>query len=184
MRRLLQPHPDSCPLPAVQIEVDVACSRSGVLALSYSVTGKLGDVLMPAVTTAVHADELWQHSCFEAFVRASAANEYYEFNFSPSTKWAAYRFNGYRSGMRPATDISPPTIKILSSPDQFILHASIELDRLTDLQTPALLRLGLSVVIEDRTGRKSYWALAHPPGKPDFHHPDCFTQEIPPTFQT
>ena len=25
----------------------------------------------------------------------------------------------------------------------------------------------------------SYWALAHPPGKPDFHHPDCFALELP-----
>jgi len=36
-------------------------------------------------------------------------------------------------------------------------------------------KLALSAVIEEIDGTKSYWALAHPPGKPDFHHPDCFT---------
>ena len=41
-------------------------------------------------------------------------------------------------------------------------------------------RLGLSAVIEDTSGGKSYWALAHPPGKPDFHHADCFALELPP----
>ena len=35
-------------------------------------------------------------------------------------------------------------------------------------------KLALSAVIEELDGTKSYWALAHPPGKPDFHHPDCF----------
>ena len=39
-------------------------------------------------------------------------------------------------------------------------------------------QLGLSAVIEELNGHKSYWALAHPPGKPDFHHSDCFTYEF------
>jgi hypothetical protein len=40
-------------------------------------------------------------------------------------------------------------------------------------------RLGLSAVIEDTRGSLSYWALAHPPGKPDFHHADGFALELP-----
>jgi hypothetical protein len=36
------------------------------------------------------------------------------------------------------------------------------------------LLLGLSAVIEETSGAKSYWALAHPPGRPDFHHADGF----------
>src|SRR3546814_9971873 len=36
------------------------------------------------------------------------------------------------------------------------------------------VRVALSAVIEETDGTKSYWALRHPPGKPDFHHPDCF----------
>jgi len=44
------------------------------------------------------------------------------------------------------------------------------------LQVP--WRLSLSAVIEQADGRLSYWALAHPPGKPDFHRADCFTCEI------
>ena len=33
-------------------------------------------------------------------------------------------------------------------------------------------RIGLSAVIETTDGALSYWALAHPAEKPDFHHPD------------
>jgi len=35
-------------------------------------------------------------------------------------------------------------------------------------------------VIEEKDGAKSYWALAHPPGAPDFHHRDCFAIELAP----
>jgi hypothetical protein len=38
----------------------------------------------------------------------------------------------------------------------------------------------LSALIEDQNGGKSYWALAHPPGKPDFHHADSFALEFSP----
>ena len=40
-------------------------------------------------------------------------------------------------------------------------------------------QLGVSAVIEETNGRKSYWALAHPPGKADFHHDDGFVLQLP-----
>ena len=41
------------------------------------------------------------------------------------------------------------------------------------------IRMGLSAVLEDRRGRKSYWALAHASDTPDFHDPACFTAMLP-----
>ena len=40
------------------------------------------------------------------------------------------------------------------------------------------LTLALSCVVEGRDGSKSFWALNHPPDKPDFHHDDCFQLQI------
>jgi len=37
----------------------------------------------------------------------------------------------------------------------------------------------LSAVLEEQDGTKSYWALAHPAEKPDFHAPDCFVARLP-----
>src|SRR5205809_1153314 len=104
MRQFLRLHPDSSSLAAAHIEVEVNRPRAARLALSYSVTGNLGDVCIPPIGAAARSDELWRHTCFEAFVRASSANEYYEFNFAPSTQWATYRFSSYRSGMRVALE--------------------------------------------------------------------------------
>jgi hypothetical protein len=183
MRHVLKPHPDSRCVAATRIEVEVARPRADHLVLSYIVQGKMSDIRMPPVTAAARSDELWRHTCFEAFARASSDAGYYEFNFSPSTQWAAYRFSNYRSGMCLATGISAPSIDVRSSPDCCTLQVSLELDHLSDLPREALWRLGLSALIEDTGGRMSYWALAHPPGNPDFHHADCFAYEFAPAVQ-
>jgi len=178
MRRRLSLHPHSHSLAATQIEVEIACARPDRLMLSYTLTGKISDILMPPVTEPARGEELWRHTCFEAFVRASSSAEYYEFNFAPSTQWAAYRFTTYRTGMRVAAEITAIQIEMESKPDSCTLEAWLDLDRLSGIPRSALWRLGLSAVIEDTSGGKSYWALAHPPGKPDFHHTDCFGLEF------
>jgi len=147
------------------------------VALRYFVTGKIGDLRMPPVMAAARADELWQHTCFEAFVGTSPATGYYEFNFAPSTHWAAYWLTGYRSGMEAAREIGDPAIAVQSSAERYTLQAVLDLGRLSRLPR-AGWRIGLSALVEDVNGRKSYWALAHPPGKPDFHHSDCFAYEF------
>jgi hypothetical protein len=173
MRHTLRLHPDSLSAAAARIEVDIAHPRPGSLLLTYVVSGRIGDLRLPPVVAAAPADELWRHSCFEAFVRPSTGSAYYEFNFSPSTQWAAYHFGSYRSGMRDATEIAAPRIEVRSTAESYTLQATLELD---GLSLP--WRLGLSAVLEETNGHKSYWALAHPPGKADFHHADCFALEL------
>jgi hypothetical protein len=179
MRQALKLHPDSRRIAATHIEVEVARPRPGNLVLHYFVTGKMIDLRMPPVTAPTRTDELWQHTCFEAFVRAPPSAAYYEFNFAPSMQWAAYRFSDYRSGMSVASEINAPRVEAQSTGESYKLLASLELDRLSSLPSDTVWRLGLSVLIEETSGRKSYWALAHPPGKADFHHSDCFAHELP-----
>lgn len=171
-------HP-STPCEAVsKIEVEVERPRPAELRLRYLVTGSLADVRIPAPTASGRADELWKHTCFEAFARA-ADDTYFEFNFAPSTRWAAYQFSGYRTGMKVAEELSAVAIAANSNDAQLGLNVSLALDSVAKLPANATWRLGLSAVIEETTGRKSYWALAHPRGKPDFHHSDCFVLTLP-----
>ena len=44
---------------------------------------------------------------------------------------------------------------------------------------PRPWEVGLCAVIEETGGIMSYWALYHPPGEPDFHHPGCFALTLP-----
>jgi hypothetical protein len=179
MRLALKRHPDQPSSAVNDIAVEIAQPRADHLVLSYVVTGTVGDIRLPCVTTPVRSDELWRHTCFEAFIGAFEESAYYEFNFAPSTRWAAYRFTGYRNGMVVAPEIGAPEIDMQSSPDSCTLRATLALGCLSALPHDTPWRLGLSAVIEEMSGRLSYWALAHPPGPPDFHHADCFTYELP-----
>jgi hypothetical protein len=178
MRRALRLHPDSRCAAVTHIDVEIAQTRPDLLLLSYIVSGTIGDVRMPPPMTAARADDLWRHTCFEAFVGAAASACYYEFNFAPSRRWAAYRFSGYRSGMCVADEIAAPSIEVGPTPGGWTLQAKLDLHRLSGLPSRTSRRLALSAVIEDMDGEISYWALAHPPGKPDFHHPVSFAHEL------
>jgi hypothetical protein len=178
MRRALTLHPDSRCVAATQIDVEITRSHSAELVLCYAVTGKIADLRLPPATSPERADELWRHTCFEAFMRPSAGAAYWELNFAPSTQWAAYGFSGYRSGMRVANEIEAPRVEAQSSVDRYTMQASLDLRGLSGLPSDAAWRVGLSAVIEETNGNISYWALAHPPGRADFHHSDCFALEL------
>ncbi len=178
MRLALKIHPDTTSAAVTGIEVDVTRPRPGCMALVYAVTGKIDDLRIASRTEPARADELWKHTCFETFIRAAGGADYYEFNFSPSTQWAAYRFSGYRAAMHIADEIQ-------ASPDRNrtrrrrATHCRPRSNWIgQNCLDSEKWQLGLSAVIEELNGRKSYWALAHPPGKPDFHHSDCFAYEF------
>lgn len=183
MGRALKLHPESRCAAVAGIAVEAARPRPGALHLRYLVTGETGGLSLPPAAAPARAEGLWRHTCFEAFVRAELGagpgGPYYEFNLAPSTRWAAYRFGGYRDGMSPASELSAPAVETASSGAGFELRTALELERLPDLPADLPWRLGLSAVIEESGGRLSYWALAHPPGAPDFHHADCFALELP-----
>ncbi|HET9915621.1 MAG TPA: DOMON-like domain-containing protein [Candidatus Binatia bacterium] len=148
------------------------------LHFTYVAKGNIGRLRLPAKSLPRRADRLWQHTCFEAFVRVAGDPSYYEFNFSPSGNWAAYWFRAYRDG-RPLPDqCGSPEIVVRCEADRIELDAVVRLDSLSSIHPGPTLRLGLSAVIEANDGTLSYWALKHPGAKPDFHHPDSFALEL------
>jgi hypothetical protein len=146
----------------------------GALMLDYTAEGAVGALLIPQSTAPARRDGLWRHTCFEAFVMPADAASYAEYNFSPSGQWAAYRFASYR---RDGADLPVNSISIASSHGITDGRGKLKLSAAVALPDwfAGPIKLALSVVIEVRDGSKSYWALHHAPGNPDFHHPDCFT---------
>lgn len=130
---------------------------------------------VPAWETPAREDELWKNTCFELFLRAAGEDRYVEFNLSPSSRWASYAFEEYRAGMRDLPLSVEPQIETERRSSSFELTADLDLSEISGSD----LYAGLSAVIEEIDGTRSYWALAHPPGKPDFHHPDCFALALP-----
>lgn len=133
-------------------------------------------LLLPPPASSVRKDELWKTTCFEIFLRDAGEERYWEYNFSPSSEWAAYAFDRYREGMREADLALAPHIEIMQKGAHFHLAADIGLAGLPRGRLSATF----SAVIEESNGAKSYWAVAHPSDKPDFHHPACFTAILAP----
>jgi hypothetical protein len=67
---------------------------------------------------------------------------------------------------------APPYIRMEDNFTWWTVGATIAVDAAQQWQ------LGLSAALEEKDGTKSYWALAHPPEKPDFHMPDCFIGKL------
>jgi hypothetical protein len=151
--------------------------QDNALAFTYTLTGNRSKLRIPPSRSPARADDLWRHTCCEAFIAVKGDSAYREFNFSPSGEWAMYQFHSYRQRAPLVEEERAPQIITHSTEESLTLEVCIFLPHLFIIQP---LRLALSAVIEDNLGRLSYWALHHPPGKPDFHHPDAFVLEIEP----
>jgi len=170
----LQPHRDTPPSRVRSVAARIWMSDPNKVLIEFSVEG--AEMLsIPAWVSPARRDGLWRTTCFELFLKC-ANGRYYEFNFSPSTEWAAYSFDSYRSGMTAlALDIEPH-IEISRKSDTFSVECDIDLGQIPT----GGLTMALSAVIEEEGGSKSYWALAHPQrDAPDFHDPACFAASLP-----
>lgn len=174
----LLPHPSTPDETLTAITVEVDSPTSDLLVLYYRVTGDIDRIALPPQAASRSQDLLWKHTCFEAFVSLPDSEGYLEFNFSPSSQWAAYRFEDYRQGMQPLVLTPAPRVICRRREGELDIDVDLNLSGIPELAEAVAngreLRLAASAVIEDDQGRISYWALAHPSGKPDFHHRDGF----------
>lgn len=176
----LIPHPDFPAPPGISISVEAERDGGG-LRLIYGLAGDEEDkfVSYPPPGTRGRTNGLWKHTCFEAFVLVGDQLGYSELNFSPRGEWAAYAFDAPREGMRDLIGASEPfAYLIYRGDDGDGVHRWLYLT-IDAFDTSVDWHLGLSAVIEARDGAKSYWALAHAPGPPDFHNRDCFIATLP-----
>ena len=167
-------HPSTPDDALTSITIEVEPVSNDLLVLYYRVAGDLDRLRLPAQAASKSQDQLWKHTCFEAFIALPGSDVYFEFNFSPSSQWAVYRFDDYRQGMASLQPTPPPRVICRRRDDQLEADVDVHLGTIPELARGRELQLAVSAVMEDDHGRISYWALAHPPGKPDFHHRDGF----------
>ena len=174
MQLKLTPHPDF-PCGALDaIEASLTRTGPSSLAVSYRASGRIAALVLVPPAAPRFTDGLWRTTCFEAFLKPAGGEAYIELNFAPSGEWAAYGFTGYREGMSPL-EIPTPRIEARRNDTAFELDVTLDV---ASALPPAPCRLALSAVIEETDGAKSYWALAHPEGRPDFHADAGFAAEL------
>jgi hypothetical protein len=179
MQLNLVPHPDTPPSGApfkLWVNIDHAASLGAVAStnIGFGIGASASRFVLPSLAEVpMRAEKLWETTCLEAWLRAPGSDGYREWNFAPSGDWAAYDFASHRDG-RVDADVGAPYIRVEDNMTWWALGATIPVEARQQWE------LGLSAILEERDGTKSYWALAHPEGdKPDFHDPACFTAHLP-----
>jgi hypothetical protein len=178
MSRKLVCHPQTPSRSIDAIDVRVESASSGILALTFVMQADLATLRIPAERLCRRVNELWKHTCFEVFLMTESGPGYREYNLSPSGEWAAYAFSDYRQANDQQSGVateSAPVIRVQQSAQRLALEAKVWLE---PQPLHRSIRLGLSAVVEAADGGLSYWALRHPPGKPDFHHVDAFALQL------
>ena len=161
-------HPDCAPGSVHTIEAEVTATSDGCRA-TFIAHGDIAAIAVPVTAAPGRFDNLWKTTCFEIFWSHDGTS-YREFNLSPSTRWACYDFDGFREGMRDAP--AEVEISVEVTEDTLRLDAIIR----TDLPVPATV--ALNGIIEDADGVNRFWALAFPPGAPEFHASECRAVEL------
>lgn len=172
-------HPSRSSAPAIEIAAMAVALPTGAVSFHYRVFGDVACIRVPPAGVSARTDNLWRHTCFEAFVDfkdPGRPDRYVELNFAPSTAWGAYVFEGYRHGMRPWRGIDTPVTQCRVDSDSIVLQATVP-----GLSLEFDSTLGLAAVIEDVEGAVSHWALTHPHTTPDFHAAAGWTGTLQPS---
>ncbi|WP_186540404.1 DOMON-like domain-containing protein [Synechococcus sp. BIOS-E4-1] len=164
---------DQC--PAVLAMAEFVWKENAPLELSFSLSPKLNTSSIDCLalntgkthTSAQRLDNLWSHTCFEAFLARPGAKGYWEMNVSPNGDWNLYQFSDYRMGGMADPLAKAPVVNF--SMDRVGCLCTIQIPLKPWWQHTEIPEIALTMVLEDQSGCLSYWALNHPRDKPDFH---------------
>ena len=161
------------PLGITSVAARIVGYDANWLRLRWRVEGS-EKLLVPAFAGKGRADELWRTTCFELFLQPEGGCSYCEFNLSPSERWAAYDFSAPREGMANRPTSREPECTMRLGSKFAIFDAAIPASAIPS----RLSAVGLTCVLEEEGGIKSFWALGHSKDQPDFHDPTCFAGRL------
>ena len=140
--------------------------------------GEIENIHLPAQSDSpARKHDLWKATCFEFFLASKGRPEYWEFNLSPSGNWNVYAMDEYRQvNMREEGAYAQIPFEFKKTSNELSLDCAVNLSRLFRRQS--VLLIGITAVIQTTDGSKTYWALAHPGPRADFHLRESFVMEL------
>ncbi len=163
----LRPFPLDCKPSLLRITGSIA-RQNNTIFLSYALLGPLTELLIPLpAAKCERRNALWEETCLEFFFRTAGSDSYREINLSPSGHWNAYLFTSYREGMHEDQGFTSLPFSISAWRDS--LRLSLQMDLKNIVPAGQSLEIAISAVIKGKNGGITYWALAHPGPRPDFH---------------
>ncbi|HEY5602234.1 MAG TPA: DOMON-like domain-containing protein [Gammaproteobacteria bacterium] len=145
----------------------------------YRLSGDITRIQFPEKSASPsRRDQLWNSTCFELFAGSMGKSGYWEYNLSPSHDWAVFSFTDYRTNKADELSISDVVMTTkFDNGKAFELNTILSLPDTLSGHNPDL-NIGISAVLQDKSGQRHYYALSHPGQQPDFHHRIGFTIHV------
>lgn len=161
-------------LPQVLIDADLQLISADCFELVFKWQDKANEIIFSNSPVAGRYHELWQHTCFEAFVMpvTSANNKnYFEINLNTQKAWNVYQFEDYRSPQPPIECANAEVVDFQFKEN--LLRAKVKFNKMEFKK----LKVSLCAVLNVKEVGNTYWSFKHADTKPNFHHFDSFVIE-------
>ncbi len=163
----LQPFEPSPGLRGIQLAGE-AIWKSAVLTLRFALDSPAGALRMPAPTGApARRHNLWESTCFEAFIGRPGERAYRELNLAPNGHWNVYALTDYRENLEEWKAVQELRYALRRS-DQHV-ELTCELDLSGWIAADQALEISLTAVLDHGGTGCSYWAWHHQGEQADFH---------------
>ncbi len=147
------------------------------LVFKYRIIGQMDSILLPLCEKGkFRRYDLWDHTCFECFIKDPYEDWYIEFNFAPSKAWNCFYISSYRCNEGEYMAVEEVIIEQKLKSEEYELVAKVHLSQMDvfNFKEKHNFQVGLTAVIENVKGELGYWCLLRRDGEPDFHDPDTF----------
>ena len=149
----------------------ILSTQSTALNISWIISD-YSSLIIPKIKTPQRSLNLWETTCFEAFILDPQTQIYYELNISPSSEWNLFVFDWIRGPLLEAPLKTPLIPQITKTKNQ--LRIDIHLPSIR----PKPMKVGISAVTQGINHTLDYWALIHCKSNPDFHTLESFILQV------
>jgi hypothetical protein len=171
----LQPFEPCLNVRGIQLAAE-AIWTGGVLSLRYALENPAGALRLPAATaTPGRRHNLWESTCFEAFIGRPGERGYRELNLAPNGDWNVYALTDYRENLQEWSAIEGLRYALRRTSAQ--LELTCALDLRSWIAADQALELSLTAVLDHGDTGCSYWAWQHQGAQADFHLRQSFQRQ-------
>lgn len=150
------------------------------LTLTYKVSGDIDSLSLPPIEgNPSRRIGLWETTCFEFFIKNSSSDDYFEFNFSPSTQWNVFIFHQIRGPLAEWETNEAPLFSLNDSPDSLQYEVKLPWSLFPEgFIEERMMLFSPTTILNLNNGQKYHFANIHPDGKLDFHRYESFTEKL------
>lgn len=146
------------------IEGDLQLISEDIIEVSFIWTDTNNLISFANTPAGIRATQLWQQTCFEAFIQPIGGSRYFEINLTTNKSWNVFEFMDYRNPQPPKEFIKADLLSFKVEENEIKAQVKFTGENFKKVKA------SICAVIQNKNGTSSYWSIKHAGSKPDFHH--------------